>query len=163
MCSTLSGRGPTHLPTLDNCRYPHKTTGLAVNGVRCSENACSRSLFCSLFEPEHVRLFCLHLFAFAVRAVLCSRRCSLFMLCSRSCSLHNLPLPGLEVFAFALAGHRRLPARGHEGPRSSNNPSPANPTNGQAQPSCVRVVFASCSRSRSQSCDVRVRVRVGRS
>ena len=73
------------------------TSGLAVNAVRCSNNACLRSLLCSLFEIERVRIVfavrCSHsvvfasLFAAGVLFALCSRLHSQLVFCSCSRSL----------------------------------------------------------------------------
>ena len=58
--------------------------GLAMNGVRRSENGCSCSVFCSAFGSERVRHFVRLLFVFGVRVLLCSCSCSdrLFMFSS---------------------------------------------------------------------------------
>ena len=51
-------------------------TGLAMNGVRRSENGCSCSVFCSAFGSERVRHLVRLLFVFGVRGLLCSCSCS---------------------------------------------------------------------------------------
>ena len=74
-----------------------KELGLAQNGVRCSKNACSCSMFCSCSIIERVRLFCSGLNVFGVQALLGFVRCSVSMFCFVRCSINEvLKHPGVR-------------------------------------------------------------------
>ena len=78
-------------------------SGLAVNGVRRSNNACSRSLLCSLFEIERVRILFTLFSLFPVRTVLCSRCCSQLEFCSHCV---HARVRSWCLFAFAFTAGR---------------------------------------------------------